>query len=336
MSKPSDRAFELVNGFRASQLVLSAVELHIPDLLAGGPMLPDQLSTATQVDVVRLRRLLRGLAALGVLAEDGDGRFANTEVGAVFREGVDGTRRPLAMWLIPGSYRIWDHLMETLQTGVTGHSLAYGGTLWDTIASDPDYASRFNQSMAANSEEAVRFVAGAGDFAGASLIVDVGGGTGALAAGILLAHPHLRGIVCDLAAGLAETPQYMARLGLASRCSMVEADFFKSVPSGGDVYLLKQILHDWDDRDSAKILSVCRRAMGAGARIIIVERLLPARVTTEPSHLNPVMTDLQMMVQLGGRERTLEEYKRLLGAAGFEFTRSVPGGLYAIVEAVAV
>ena len=336
MTTPSDRAFELLNGFRASQLVLCAVELHIPDLLAGGSMSADQLSEATHVDAGRLRRFLRGLAALGVLAEDGDGSFANTEVGAFFREGVDGTRRPMARWLVAGSYRIWDHFMETLQTGVTGQSLAYGGTLWDTIASDPDYASRFNQSMAANSEEAVRFVAGAGDFAQASLIVDVGGGTGALAAGILLAHPHLRGIVCDLTAGLTETRDYMARLGLTDRCSIVEADFFKSVPGGGDVYLLKQIIHDWDDSDSATILSVCRRAMNAGARIMIVERVLPARVTTESSHLNPVMTDLQMMVQLGGRERTLEEYKRLLSAAGFAFTRSVPGALYAIVEAVAV
>jgi hypothetical protein len=334
--KPADRAFELINGFRASQLIGIAVRLRIPDLLAGGAMSADELGKGTHVDAGRLRRALRGLAALGVLAERDDGWFANTEVGELFREGVPGSRRAMAMMLIPESYRSWDHLMETLRTGETGHSRAHGGSLWEHLARDPDYAARFNEAMASNSEEFAQFVARSGGFDGAALIVDVGGGTGALAAGILRAHPHLRGIVCDLAVGLAETPQYMAGIGVADRCSVVEADFFKSVPSGGDVYLLKQIIHDWDDRDAAGILAVCRRAMGPGARIIIVERILPSRVTDDPSHLNPVMTDLQMMVQLGAQERTLEEYQRLLAGAGFSFTRLVPGGLFGLVEAVAV
>jgi hypothetical protein len=116
----------------------------------------------------------------------------------------------------------------------------------------------------------------------------------------------------------------------------VETDFFKSVPSGGDVYVLKQIIHDWDDKDAAAILSVCRRAMNPGARIIIIERILPSRVTEDPSHLNPVMTDLQMMVQLGAQERTLEEYQQLLTGAGFRYTRLISGVLYGLVEAVAV
>jgi hypothetical protein len=190
--------------------------------------------------------------------------------------------------------------------------------------------------MASNSEEFAQFVATSGGFDGVALIVDVGGGTGALTAGILRAHPHLRGIVCDLPAGLAETRQYIAGRGVADRCSIVETDFFKSVPSGGDVYLLKQIIHDWDDKDAAAILSVCRRAMNPGTRIILIERILPSRVTEDPSHLNPVMTDLQMMVQLGAQERTLVEYQALLAGAEFKFSRLVPGALFGLVEAVAV
>jgi hypothetical protein len=333
---PADRAFQLINGFRASQLVRSAVELKIPDLLASGPMSAEQLSKATHINAGRLRRVLRGLAALGVLVEHEDGRFTNTEVGELFREGVHGSRRPMALMLVPESYRAWGHFMETLRTGVTGHSLAHGGSLWETLARDPDFAARFNQAMASNSEEFAQFVATSGGFDGVALIVDVGGGTGALTAGILRAHPHLRGIVCDLPAGLAETPQYVAGRGVADRCSIVETDFFKSVPSGGDVYLLKQIIHDWDEKDAAAILSVCRRAMNPGARIIIIERILPSRVSEDPSHLNPVMTDLQMMVQLGAQERTLEEYQQLLTGAGFRYTRLVPGALYGLVEAEAV
>jgi hypothetical protein len=329
-----DRAYELVNGFRAAQVVRAAVELNIPDLVAGGAMSAEQLSAATQIDVDRVRRLLRGLVALGVLEQGDDHRFANTEVGELFREGIPGSRRPQARMLIPESYRAWDHLMETLRTGVPGHKLAHGGTLWQTIARDPDFAQRFNDAMAGNSEQVVDLVAGL-DFASARLIVDVGGGEGALVGGVLRAHPHLRGIVCDLPAGLAETHQYLGRLGVADRCTTIDCDFFVSVPSGGDVYLLKDILHDWDDEHAGAILSVCRRAARPGARILIVERLVPSRVTTQPAHVNAAFTDLQMMVQLGGRERTVEEIQHLFEQSGFSLVARHPGVMWNVVEGLA-
>ncbi len=306
--RPEDRAFQLVNGFRATQVVAAAVRLRIPDLLAAGPKSAEKLSDETRIDADRLRRLLRGLVTLGVVAEQDDGRFVNTEVGELFPEGVPGSRRAMAMMLVPESYRAWDHFMETLRTGVTGHSLAHGGSLWETLQRDPDGA----------------------------LLVDVGGGKGALVGGILRSNPRLRGMVCDIPAGLAETHQYLAELGVADRCSVVEADFFKSLPSGGDVYLLKDIIHDWDDEHAAVILSVCRRATGPRGRILMVERGLPSKVTDAPAHLNSVMTDLQMMVQLGGRERTLDEFRRLLDGASFKLTRSVPGTPWQLVEAEAV
>jgi len=331
---PGDRAYELVNGFRAAQVVSSAVELRIPDLLAEGAMSAEQLSAATHIDADRLRRLLRGLVALGVSEQSGEGRFSNTAVGEMFREGVPGSRRAQTRMLIPESYRAWDHLMETLRTGVPGHKLAHGGTLWDSIARDPDFAARFNDAMAGNSEQVAELV-GRLDFATARLIVDVGGGEGALVGRILKSHPHLRGIVCDLAPGLAETRAYLEGLGVADRCDIVECDFFESVPSGGDVYLLKDILHDWDDDHAQTILAVCRRAISPGARIMIVERLVPSRATTEPGHLNAAMTDLQMMVQLGGRERTVEELQRLFERASFRLLGTHPVGLWNVVEGLA-
>jgi hypothetical protein len=331
----ADRAYELVNGFRASQLVRLASQLRIPDLLAQGPLSSEQLAGATGIHAGRLRRVLRGLVALGVLAETEEGRFKNTEVGNMFREGVVGSQRPAAMMLLPESYRAWDHLMETVRSGTPGHEIAHGGTLWDSMRRDPDYAERFNQAMASNSERVAAFVAAGYEFSTASLVVDVGGGNGALVAGILEAHPHLRGMICDLPAGLAGAAKYLKDHGVADRCSMVESDFFESVPPGAGVYLLKNIIHDWDDERAVRILSTCRRAAGPGARILIIERLLPSRVTDDPAHLNPVMTDLQMMVQLGSRERTVEQYRALLEAAGWRFERSVSGGLYGIVEAVA-
>jgi hypothetical protein len=333
---PADRAFQIVSGFRAAQLVRAACELHIPDLLARGPMTSEQLSAATGIDRGRLHRMLRGLVAQGVLAEGADGEFTNTELGEIFREGAPGSRRPMAMMMIPHDYWSWGHFMETLRTGVTGQQLAHAGTLWDSIARDPDFAALFNQAMASNSEAVVDFVSAEGDFANASLVVDVGGGKGGLAGGIVARHPHLRGLVCDLPAGLTEARDYLAGLGVGERCAVAECNFFESIPAGGDVYLLKDILHDWPDDKAAAIMSVCRRAMEPGARVLIVERSLPDRVGDEPANHNRVMTDLHMMVLLGGRERTLQDFQELFESTGFTLTRSVAGLPFGIVEAVAV
>jgi hypothetical protein len=329
---PADRALELVNGFRITQVVNAAAELRIPDLVAANPMTASELAAATGIDTGRLSRLLSGLVVIGVLELGDDGRYSNTAVGELFREGVPGSMRANIRMLVPESYRDWDHVMETLQTGVTGHSLAHGGTLWDSIARDPDFAHRFNAAMASNSERVAEFVASALDFGGARLVVDVGGGKGALAGGILRAHPHLTAVICDVGPGLAEAPGYLADLGVVDRCSFVECDFFASVPRGGDVYLLKDIVHDWDDEHAAAILSVCRRAMAIGARVMIVERGFPGRATPTPRDFSSVMIDLQMMVQLGSRERTIVEYRSLLEGAGLAFVGATPGELYVVVE----
>jgi orsellinic acid C2-O-methyltransferase len=331
----ADRAYELVNGFRASQLVRMATQHKIPDLLAGGPRSAAELSASTGIEAARLRRALRGLAGLGVLLEDEQGRFASTEVGNLFREFAPGSLRPLAMMLLPESYRAWEHFAETLQTGMTGWQMTYGASLWELLDRDPEYGRRFNRAMVAMSQAWAEFVAAGSDFSRASVIVDVGGGNGALAAGILQAHAHLSAIICDILAGLAGTKEYLADLGVLDRCAIVESDFFVSVPEGGDIYLLKNIIHDWDDEHAGLILSTCRRAMAQSARILLIERFLPVRVTDDSTDLNAVMTDLQMMVQLGGQERSVSEYRSLLEGAGFQFSKSVSGGLFGMVEAVA-
>jgi hypothetical protein len=332
---PAERAFELTGGFRASQMVAAAAELRIPDLLAGGPKTADQLATATEIDRGRLGRFLRGLVVLGMLSQDESGAYSNTEVGQLFRTDTLGSRRPMAMMMLPHDYLSWGHFMDVLRSGATGQQLAHGVSLWDSVARDPDFAVRFNQAMASNSELVTEFVAGSGDFARASLIIDVGGGKGALVGGVLARHDHLRGVVCDLPAGLLDARAYLQELGVADRCAVVEADFFREIPSGGDVYLLKDILHDWDDEHAAAILAVCRGAMRRGAKLTVVERVMPETVSADPKYLGPVMTDLHMMVLLGGRERTLSDYRSLFEEAGFSFDRHVPGVPFSLVEAVA-
>jgi len=331
---PAERAYELVNGFRLTQMVHAAVELRIPDLVASEPKSAEDLSADTGIEAGRLRRLLRALVAIGVLRDEG-GRYSNTEVGASFREGVPRSVRPLVRMLVPESYRNWDFFMQTLRTGVTGQSLAHGATLWELIERDPDFGARFNDAMAGNSEAVAGFVARAGDFTRAKVVVDVGGGEGSLLAGVLLAHPDLRGIVYDLAAGLVQTPEYLASHHVADRCEIVEGSFFDAVPEG-DVYLLKDILHDWDDQKATAILRVCRKQMGQNARLLVVERMAPTQVIEGPAHMNATTTDLQMMVQLGGKERTREELEELFAAARMKLDRYTPGGVWQLVEAVGV
>lgn len=329
---PADRAYELINGFRLTQLVYAAAELHLPDLLAVKPCSAAELSSATGVDAGRMRRLLRALTAVGMVREL-DGGFSNTEVGELFRQDMPGSRRANLRMLVPESYRNWEHLLETLRTGVTGQSIAHGATLWQLIERDPDFGARFNDAMMVNSEHVFAFVAAAGDFSGASIVVDVGGGEGSLVAGVLAAHPELRGVVYDLAAGLAQTRAYLEAHGVADRCDIVEGSFFNSVPAG-DVYLLKDILHDWADDEAAQILRVCRRAMKARSRLMVVERMAPSKVEATPDHVMATLIDLQMMVQLGGKERTVDEFGYLFESAGLKLDRFTPGGAWQLVEAV--
>ena len=312
----------------------AAVELDLPDLIADGQSTVEDLGGATEIDPSRLRRLLRGLVALGVLTET-DGRYSNTEVGQMFRRDVPGSRRAGVRMLIPESYRSWSRFLETLRTGVPGQLLEHGETMWDRIAREPEFAVRFNEAMAINSQAVVDFVAETGDFAGASVVADIGGGTGALVAGVLLEHPELKGIVFDIPGGLGETAAYLAERRLADRCQIIEGSFLESVPSA-DVYLLKDILHDWDDDHATQILTVCRRGINPGGRLMIVERVAPSHVRDDPIHFASAVTDLHMMVQLGGRERTLEDFDVLFKATGFEATRFTPGEIFHLLEAKAV
>ena len=314
-------------------MVYAAIELDLPDLIGGGQTTIEELSASTEIEASRLRRLLRGLVALGVLTETGE-RYTNTEVGEAFRR-EPGSARAGARMLIPESYRSWSRFLETLRTGVPGQLLEHGETMWERLAREPNFAEVFNERMALNSQGVVDFVAKKGDFAGASVIADIGGGTGALIAGVLLAHLELKGIVFDIPGGLGETAAYLAERRLTDRCQILEGSFFNSVPAA-DIYLLKDILHDWDDENAAKILTVCRGAINPDGRLMIVERVAPAHITDDPRHFASALTDLHMMVQLGGRERTLEDFDVLFRATGFERLRFTPGEVFHLLEAKAV
>ena len=321
MSAFPPEALRLQNGFRGYQLVVAACRLELPDLLARQPLAADDIATRTGMNPDAMRRVLRGLVAWGFFSE-ADGLYASTPVSDAFRSDLPGLRN-MALMLSEEAYSIWTELMYTLETGKPAFEHVHGKSRWEKLAEDPEDAAQFNAAMVETSTRVVKEVTAAYDFGGIRSVVDVGGGNGAMLAGILRAYPDVRGTLFDIAAGLEGASQTMAAAGVADRVEVVEGSFFDTVPPGHDLYLLKSIVHDWDDEHALKILATCRAAMGATSRLLLVERVVPDRVTTSATDMASVMSDLHMMVLLGGRERTDAEYAALFEAVGLRLTRDI-------------
>ena len=331
-----DRAFMLVSGFRATQLVRAVTELRIPDLVADGPRSAADLAEATGVMTGPLQRVLRALVSVGVFDEVDGGRFASTPVSDWFRDR-SGSMRGIALMLPAESYRAFGDLMYSLKTGEPAFEHIYSMSRWEQLAQEPEESALFNSAMQFNTEAMRDAVASAYDFTGLRSVVDVGGGRGTLIAGLLKANPGLRGTVFDIETGLAETEAYLKKEGVHDRCAVKRGSFFDHVPSGHDAYVLKNIIHDWNDEKAAVILANCRKAMGRERRLILIERIVPPRSEYSAAARQLFMADMQMMVMLGGRERSLEEFRALLESAGFELTRVIPTeSPFQLIEAIPV
>jgi hypothetical protein len=316
-------ARKLVSGFRAYQMMVAACRLELPDLLAAGSKTAAELASATETHEPSLRRMLRGLAAWGVFTEVADGRFGATPLSDMFRSDKPGLRNMTVM-LSDEGYRAWGDLIHTLRTGEPAYQHMFGASRWEDLAKDPQAAADFNAAMV---ETTARVAAGfirSYDFGGVRSVVDVGGGNGALVAAVLKANPEMRGVLFDLQAGLEGGREKLEVEGVASRVEIVEGSFFESIPPGHDLYLLKSIVHDWDEEHARAILETCRRSMQGDARLVLLERTLPEHIDGSAGTLATVMSDLHMMVVLGGRERTPAEYGELLSSAGLRMTRHVP------------
>jgi hypothetical protein len=331
---PSLDAWRLVNGFRSYQMVVAACRLRIPDLVVAAPQTADALAAATGTHAPSLRRMLRGLTALSFFKELPDARFASTALSDTFRSDKPGLR-DLTIMLDEEGYEAWGELMYTLRTGKPAYEHLYGKSHFDLLGENPEKAAHFNAAMVEMSTRTAQAFVAAYDFGGARTVVDVGGGNGALLLGVLRAHPQMQGILFDLAQGLAGAEEKLVAAGVADRVTIQEGSFFETVPSGGDLYLLKSIVHDWDDERALAVLQSCRRAMNVEARLILLERKLPERIQNPDDAWLAVMGDMHMMVVLGGKERTTNEYRELLARAGLTMTREIPTKSdFAAIEAV--
>ena len=321
---PRRALFRMMTGHHVSQAIYSVAKLGIADLLGDGPRRPDELAKATGTNGVALRRVLRLLASVGVFTEEAGGEFALTPIGTCLRGGVPGSMRASVLLYGGIVQQAWGHLMHSLITSEPAFSHVFGKDLFAYIAQHPDEAANFDAAMADFTRRIAITVAVSYDFSPFRCIVDVGGGNGALVAGILQANPALTAVLFDLPHVAERAKASIATLGLADRCAVVGGDFFKSVPEGGDAYLLKHVIHDWNDVHATEILQSCRRAMGSAARLLIVEGVYPPRIDQSHASRIAAANDVNMLVCTGGRQRSEAEFRALYEAAGLELTRIVP------------
>ncbi|HET7338845.1 MAG TPA: methyltransferase [Candidatus Dormibacteraeota bacterium] len=318
--RPPAEAVRLMNGFRGYQLAVAACKLQLPDLVAKGCHDVHSLAAMTKTHEGSLRRVLRGLASWGFFTEDGDGGFLPTAISDAFRADRPGLRNT-TMMLSEEAYHTWADVLYTLETGSPAFERRYGKPRWEMLAESPEASRDFNAAMVEVTRRVAAEFLAAYDFDGVDTVADIAGGTGALLSAILVAHPHVHGILFDLPAGVVEAPAAMKAAGVADRVTIVEGSFFDPVPAGADLYLLKSIIHDWDDEPATAILKSCAAVMEKHARLVLIERDMPEHAT--PDALSTLMSDLNMMVVLGGRERTDDEYAALLADAGLRFTRAI-------------
>lgn len=337
MEPPSERPElairRLVNGYQMTQAISVAATLGLADLMTDSPQTSEDLAAKAGVHADALYRLLRALASIGLFHEEPDRRFRLTELGGALRSDAPGS---IAGWATfvgsPYIWQAWGELLHSVKTGENAFRHVHGMSVWEYRAGDQEASAVFDRAMASLSGQVDDTVVAAFDFGRFPTVVDVGGGNGAFLATILGRHTALRGVLFDLAHVVSGAGPVLKAAGVTDRCEVVGGSFFDAVPAGGDAYLLKRTIHDWEDEDCLRILRVCRQAMAQGAALLVIERELGP----PNERWGSKFSDLNMLVAAGGRERSTEEYAALIEGAGFQFVGATtsPGGT-AVFEGVA-
>ena len=328
------RLLSLINANWTTQALSVAAQLRLPELLRDGPQTVDFLAQATQCHPPSLMRLLRALTSIEVLTEAGGGSFELTAVGTLLSFDVPGSLAAWAVFCGTRSWATWSRLEESVRTGESVRKQTRGADGFHHLEDDPEGALLFNRAMVDLTQPVAIAVAEAVDFSCMSLIVDVGGGYGELVATILAAHPYLRGILFDLPHATNTAEQRLVSAGVDGRCNVVTGSFFETIPADASAYLLKSVLHDWNDEAAVKILRNCRRAMAPHAKMFIIERIAPERFSSSALDQGIARSDLNMLVGTGGRERTEIEYRAILYAADLRIARVLMlTGTYSVLEA---
>lgn len=311
-------------GYYGAQALYVAAKLGVADLVADGPMPAGELAAAVGADPDYLHRVLRLLAALGIFEMDEEGRFGLNPAAEQLQTTGSGSMRDLALVFGEEFYQAFGELLVAVKTGRDAFRLTFGRGLFEYLGEHEERARAFDRAMGAGAVFFSR-IPQAYDFSGLPTVVDVGGGNGTLLASILKRNPTLQGVLLDARSVVEAARATLGAEGVADRVRMVEGNFFESIVPGGDAYLFSRILHDWTDDQCRTILANCRRAINPGGRLLIVERLLPGAYAAA--------ADVNMLAVTGGRERSEEEFARLMSETGFRLARVIPIPLeYNLIE----
>lgn len=332
---PSSLLYRLATAHYVSHALHAVAALGVADHLTDGPRSAEALAEATGTHAPSLRRVLRLLVTEGVFVEEADGRFAATPLSATLAGGFSDAVQVFAG---PMVQRPWGDLVETLRTGEYAFERVYGQGPFEYFDARPEESAMFDRTMGSFTRWIAVGVTKAYDFSGLRRVLDVGGGEGALLTGVLRAHPHLEGAVFDLARSEESARAHIASAEVADRCAFVAGDFFEAVPAGYDAYLIKHVIHDWDDARAIRILTRVREAIGdTGAPVLLVEGLYPSAIDTSFEAAGAARNDCNMMVVTGGKQRTEAELRALYEPAGLTLSRVIPTGVGAsIVEGLPI
>lgn len=314
----------IMRGFERSQLIYVAVKLGLADLIGDDSKDAQALARATGIDARVLYRLMRGLAWCGLVRHADDDSFSLTPLGRCLRIDAADSLRDHVLCIGEIEIPAWSALLHAVQAGGIAFEHAFGARFYDYLDHHADAGACFDRLMAVSTTPVAQAVARAYDFASVQTLVDVGGGNGTLLTTILRAHPHTHGVIFDLPSVIGRTAKSLETSDIAARLRLVGGDFFVDVPPTADAYMMRWVLHNWDDDHCVRLLDNCRRAMRSPGRLLVVEEIMPERVDASTE---TVSLDLGMMVHLGGGERTEGEFRHLLRRGGFQLTRIIPAGV---------
>jgi hypothetical protein len=316
----SQQLDQMIGGYWISQAIYAAAKFGIADLLKSGPKTVAALADATATNPDALYRLLRALASVGIFAE-GDGRqFALTPLAELLQADCPGSKRALALMSGDEQFRSWGEIEYSIRTGKVAFDKVFGKPVFDYLADHPDKARIFDAAMVGIHGRESNAVSHAYDLSAIGVVADIGGGNGSQLTEILKQHPRLKGILFDQPHVIERARPSISAAGLSDRCQLVAGSFFETVPPGADAYILRHIIHDWDEEKCLTILRNCHRAMTLAGKLLVIESVIPPG--NEP--FGGKFLDLVMLMIPGGKERTEAEYRSLFQKAGFDLSQIVP------------
>lgn len=310
----------MITGYWISQAIYAAAKFEIAEHLKDGARSVDELAHLTQTDAGALYRLLRALASVGIFSEGESRRFSLTPLAEPLRGDVAGSKKALALMSGDEQFHAWAEIEYSIRTGQKAFDKVFGQPVFEYLGQHPDKARIFDAAMVGIHGRESNAVLEAYDFAGIGTIADIGGGNGSQIAEVLRQNPDMRGILFDLPHVIERAQERINAAGVARRCELVSGSFFEAVPAGADAYMMRHIIHDWDEDKCLTILRNCRRAMKPGSKLLVVESIIPPG--NEPC--GGKLLDLVMLLIPGGKERTEAEYRELFAQAGFALSRVIP------------